>query len=548
MLFALLGVLALVCYLSYSSLTTETREVPDFGGTYTEGLVGQPTFINPILAPTLDSPSQDLIALVFAGLTRFDEHGAVRPDLAERWQIGPDGRTYTFALRHDVTWHDGQPFTANDVIFTITALQDPDFKGNADLAAVWRDVALRKVDDFTVQFTRKEVFAPFLDYTTMGILPQHLLGKVPAASLPDHRFNVEPVGTGPFQIEEVRPDHVSLSAYRGYYGTRPFLQRVEFRFYPNAAAALSGLRRREVLGVSQVDPAEVEQLAADPDVRLYHAVRSSYTSLLFNLRDPLFADVRVRHALALAVDRKAIVARWLHGQGVVANVPTPPASWAYNSTAGVYDVDPARAAQLLDEAGWKLGAGGVRAKDGRPLHFTITTNDTPLHAAIANDLAAQLGAIGVKVDILAPGFAGFVRDFLAPHRFQAALFNWDLPGGDPDWYASWHSSQSGGAGANFGFFANDKADALLEQARQTVDQSKRAELYRQFQQIFADEMPAVMLYYPLYNYALSKEVGGVQLHALTGPGDRFDGITGWFIKRKLEIRRRPLDLPRWWNW
>ena len=545
----LLGIALLGSLLGYLAFTRVTVAVPYVGGTYTEGLAGNPQYINPILCQ-YNQVDRDLCSLVFNGLTKLNERGEVVPDLAERWEISDDCLVYTFHLRRDVRWHDEVPFSSDDVVFTIEAIQDPHYQGVHYLAELWRSVEIVKVDSHTVEFTLGEPFAPFLDYTTLGILPVHLLAQVPAESLPSDPFNGHPIGTGLFQVEEINAEHALLQANPDFYGPKPYLNKIEFRFYRSHESVLSAYERGEVQGIGRALPEDLAQVEANAGLRLFSARLTGYTLIFLNLKDlelPYFQEKLVRQALLYAIDRQKIVDRVLKGQGLVAHSPILPETWAYDNDVVRYEYDLERAKDLLTEAGWRtpihLSAmigdtseeddEGVREKAGVRLAFTLLTDDDPLHAELAEEIALQWEALGVKATPRTIS-SGLVGEFLHPRKFEALLIDLELHG-DPDPYPLWHSTQANDEGQNYAGFVDYEVDKLLEEARCTTDSGRRAELYHRFQEIFADEVPSLLLYYPIYTYAVDEEVRGVQLGPLGDPSDRFRNVTEWYILTKRVI-------------
>jgi len=516
-----------------STLTRSEPYIAARGGQYTEGIAGPPQLINPILAS--DDAATSIAALVFSGLTRTGESGEILPDLAERWEISPDGKTYTFYLRRTVKWHDGAPFTAADVVFTINAIKDADYQG--PLQQLWRTVTVEQVDDYTVRFAlERDPFAPFLEYTTVGILPAHLLSDIPARQLPFESFNRAPIGTGPYRVRDVSPEAVTLEAFSGYYGPKPFIERLRFRFYPSPQAVLAALDRGEVEGAYYVAPNEVEPLRRSGRVAIYSAQMASYTLIFLNLSRPIFQEKAVRQALAYAIDRQKLINEFRQGQAIKADSPILPTSWAYHAGIKRYDYNPELARQLLDKARWLPGADGIREKDGKRLAFVLLTNESETRERVrmAEEIARQLREIGVQVEVQAAGAGGLVQEFLLTRRFDAALYSWDLNGYDPDPYPLWHSSQATGTGLNLSGFSNRRADEILEAARRTLDQAQRRQLYIEFQDIFAEEVPSILLYYPVYNYAVSTKVKGIRLGLMLDVADRFRDIDRWYI-----LTRRP---------
>ena len=553
----LLGIVLLGALLAYLTFTSATVIVPGAGGTYVEGLAGDPQYINPILCQH-NQVDRDLCSLIFNGLTKLNEGGEIIPDLAERWEISDDFLSYTFHLRRDVLWHDEVPFNADDVVFTVQAMQDPGYRGAPYLAELWRSVEVVKVDSHTVKLTLEQPFAPFLHYTAVGILPAHLLAEVPAESLPNNPFNLHPIGTGLFRVEEVNAEHALLQANPLFYGPKPYLNRIEFRLYPNHEGALRAYERGEVQGISRVLPEDLpEAVEANSGLQLFSAQLTGYTLILLNLQDPelpFFQEKLVRQALFYAIDRQELVDRVLKGQGLVASSPVLPETWAYDNGVVGYEYNPQRAEDSLNEAGWRVpslsamvgdtnssnnnsseeGNESAREKEGVRLAFTLLTDDDPLHVELAREIARQWEAIGVKATPRAIG-SGLVREYLIPRKFEALLIDLELDG-DPDPYPLWHSTQANAEGQNYAGFISYEVDKLLEEARCTTDSGKRAELYCCFQEIFADEVPSLLLYYPIYTYAVDEKVKGVQLGPMGDPSDRFRNVTEWYIVTKRVVK------------
>lgn len=531
---ALTGVALVAVVLASFARTAVVAEVPDYGGAYVEGLPGFPQALNPVLAN--DDASRSVNALLFNGLTKIDENGQSVPDLAQSWEVSPDGKQYTFVLRSNARWHDGMPVTADDAVFTYTLLQDPSYQG--PLGVVWREVTVEKADERTVKLSlQKDSFAPFLEYTSLGLLPAHLLEGISARDLMSHRFNVQPVGTGPFRMKEVKPDQIVLESAATYFGPKPYLNRVVFRVYPNQKTILTALERDEVEGVPQLDPADIGRITRDKKLSLYDAPQASLTLLFFNTNSPILSDRTVRQAAAHAVDRQKLIEVGRQGRARRADSPILPASWAYNADLKRYDFDPAKARALLDQAGWKLETpeSTVRTKDGKRLRLVLLTNDRRERVRLAEEIQQQLTAVGFEVEVQATGAGGLIQDFLLPRRYEMALYSWDFNGFDPDPYALWHSSQRAPQGLNVTGFNHRRSDELLEKARQVTDQAERTKLYQEFQTVFTDELPGLPLYYPTYDFAISSKIKGVKTGVIASPADRFRNIVEWYAKTRREV-------------
>jgi peptide/nickel transport system substrate-binding protein len=528
---------------------------PVRGGVYTEALIGAPRRFNPLL--DYNNPvDRDIDRLIFAGLTRFDSVGRPQPDLAN-WIVSEDELTYTFVLRVDARWHDGRPVTSADVAYTLGLLQDPAYTGPAGLGQLWQAINVAVVNDQTLEFTLPEPFAPFLDYTTFGILPAHLLGEVTAADLPEASFNHAPVGAGPFKFEALtgesgRVTGVRLSAFADYHGPAPLLNDVQFRFYPDVASALEAYQAGEVLGLSRIDAEHLPTALQLPQLGIYTSLLPEYSLIYLNLQSEevsFFQDKKVRQALLRGLNRAAMIDQLLNGQAVVADSPVLPGSWAHNPELPEIAYDPEAAAQLLDSAGWVIPDGTspgtpgyVRRKGDLELRFILTTPDDPAHVAIAEAAAATWAQLGVVAEVRAVAPVAIREQYLTPRprAFQALLVDVNLAGSpDPDPYPLWHETQVE-SGQNYGGFADRITSELLEQARITTDLATRARLYYSFQSRFVDQTPALLLFYPVYSFGVDASVNGVQAGPLIEASDRLNTLGQWsVVTRRVIVEQSP---------
>jgi peptide/nickel transport system substrate-binding protein len=543
-LIALSGIILVGVFLFSIALSRTTVLVPDEGGIYTEGLAGAPQYVNPLLAH-YNPVDQDLAALIFSGLTRTDDQGELRPDLASRWTISPDGLVYLFHLRQDVRWSDGEPFDADDVLFTIGLMQDPEFPGVPYLADLWRSVKVEKLDDYTVRFRLEQPLPTFADYTAIGILPEHVLGDVSARDLLTQPFNTEPVGTGPFLLKDISAEHALVVPNPRYVPPagrgdarreQPYLAGIQFRFYPTYERLITAYQSGDIQGISYVPPYLFPEAATLDSLNLYNARLSAYQIVYLNLKDPegspFFQDAGVRRALLLALDRQALIDEALNGQGIVANGPIRPWSWAYDPKQPKTEYDPEQAESLLTESNWIDADGdGTRDKDGRPLQFTLLTGDDPIFTGLGQAMAEQWAKHGISVQVEPMG-AG-LSERIRTRDFQAVLVEL-LLAGDPDPYPLWHQTQIEG-GQNYGGWDNRQASEALEQARYLSDQGQRKPYYDKFQNIFVEETPALIIAYPTYTYAIDKSVRNVQIGPMVSPSDRFRSFPDWYTNTRRVI-------------
>jgi peptide/nickel transport system substrate-binding protein len=536
-LLILLGVALVGILLSYLAVNYTTVVRPGHGGTYVEGVAGSPHYLNPLLSG-YNQVDSEICALVFSGLTRLNESGEVEVDLARKWQVSLDGLSYTFYLRSNAYWHDGNPVTSDDVIFTLNLIRDPDFPGPADVgAAIWQSATIEKIDRHTVRFTLAEPFAPFLDYTTFGLLPAHLLRGTRAADLARAESNLAPVGTGPFQVEEIEIAEGAVSAmvlksFPRYYGSQPFLGRVQFRFFPSHQTLIDAYEQGQVDGVARVLPADLARATILSDLDLFSAPIAEYGLVLLNLDRPnlpFFREKEVRQAMLYAVDRQQVIDEILQGQALVAHSPLIPGTWAYNDDVRRYDHDPEAAEDLLNEANWRIRrtiGDGVRRKGEQALAFTLLTSSEPERVGAAQMLAEQWAAVGITATVSAISPAE-VRASLEARDFDAILIHVALPG-DPDPYPFWHQTQIDN-GQNYAGLDHRRISELIEQTRVIVDRERRQQLYHEFQETFAEDVPALLLYVPIYTYGVDGHINAVQIAPMTQSADRFRTIADWWI-------------------
>jgi peptide/nickel transport system substrate-binding protein len=547
-LIAAAGVI-LVLLLILALRGTNTPILPDapetHGGEYTEALIGGMQRLNPVL-DVRNPPDRDVGRLVFSGLLRFDSTGVPVPDLAEGWVI-ENGTAYYFRIRKDAFWHDGEPVTAQDVVYTFGLIQDNNYPGRKDLAELWRSVKVEALSAKEVRFTLSEPYAPFLDYLTTGLLPSHILVGVGVKELDSLPFNLKPIGSGPFMVETVIVEGekilgVTLRPFEKYYGTKPGMEKVDLLYYPTRAAAFEALQSGEVMGLGGLTAGELQTALTGSTWNIYTARLPQAAVVLLNLQN---ADVEflgqrdVRRALLLAIDRQQIIDSVLAGQAVQAAGPILPGTWAEDPDLLPLAYNPDEAARLLDAAGWTIPAGAtpgteayIRSNEEAALQFTLVYAEDPRQEAIAAALQAQWAKVGVRVLLKAANMRSLLDDNLAPRTYQAALVDLDLaPYPDPDPYPFWHQTQSPD-GQNYSQLDDRAISELLESARTEMDREERARLYRTFQYRFVYQLPALFLWHPVYNYAVDARIAGVTFGPLFDPSDRLASICDWYVEKK----------------
>ncbi|MBT3190339.1 MAG: peptide ABC transporter substrate-binding protein [Anaerolineae bacterium] len=523
---------------------------PTSGGVYTEALIGSMSRFNPLLDRN-NAADRDVNRLLFSGLIRFDSRGMPLPDLAEAWGTSQDGTIYNFSIRPNAVWHDGTGVTTDDVIFTIDLIKNDISFYPADVKSLWDEVEIKRLDEKTMQFRLPEPFVPFLDYLTFGVLPQHLLGAIPADQIANADFNLNPIGSGPYQfdhllVEDGQITGVVLTAFDKYHGQQPYIPQMVFRYYPSSASALDAYRQGEVLGISQITSNVLDDALLEEKLSLYTSRRPELSLIFFNLDNgevPFFQDFPIRQALLMGLNRQRMINDLLRGQAIPADGPILPSSWAYYDGIEHLDYDSDAAISALKKEGYVIPAEGgeVRAKEGQFLAFTLLHPDDALHTALAEYVQRDWAKLGVRVTLLALPYEQLIHENLDTRQYQAALVDLNLSyTPDPDPYPFWHQAEATG-GQNYAQWDSRAASEYLERARITANLNERARLYRNFQVIFAQELPALPLYFPTYTFAVDAQVNGVQAAPLYDTSDRLNSISNWHLltRRALEATATP---------
>jgi peptide/nickel transport system substrate-binding protein len=468
--------------------------------TFVQALLGDASYLNPVLAS--DSASGAVNALVFNGLIKYDRDLNIVGDLAESWRVSDDGKTIVFRLKKNALWHDGAPFTSGDVKFTHEKLTDPRTK--TPYASDYLLVeSLQTPDAHTVVIRYKKPFAPALESWGMGIIPKHIFD---GRDINTHPANRSPVGTGAFKFLSWKSDErIVLEAFDQCFEGSPGIGRVIFNIVPDQSVQFLELRNDSVDYMS-LTPDQYN--AYDVFFRRHDKFRYpafQYTYMGFNLERPPFDDIRVRRAMAHAIDKSQIIDGVLLGMGRAATGPFPPQSWSYNPDVKDFEYNPGKAKDLLREAGWTDSDGdgvldrGV-SKNGRNrrqnLEFTILTNQgNKIRSMTAEIIQAQLAATGIKADIRIVEWSAFIHQFINKKNFDAVILGWSLSR-DPDQYSIWHSAETGEGKYNFVSYKNPRTDRLLERGRSVFDKNERRRIYRKIHEIIHADAAYIFLYYP----------------------------------------------------
>lgn len=525
--------------------------VPAHGGEYVEGTVGTPHFVNPVLVSANDA-DLDIIKLVFSGLMKTDVDGELVPDLAESYEISEDGMTYAFRLRGDVQWHDGTIFLARDVVFTIEAIKNEAW--NSPLHKRFKNALVETPDDSTVVFTLSEPFAPFLSMLTIGIIPEHLWQDIRPENASRAELNVKPMGTGPYMFKNFTMDKkgairsYTLVANEKYYSQKPYISSITLRYYQDFAEAAEAYMARKTDSLSFLPLEFREDVEEMQTSNIYTMRLPQYTAIFFNQgKNEFLGSKSIRQALAFAVDRARILRETLGDNGAPVYGPIPPGFTGFHPEIKKYSIDQDAADALLTEAGWDIAApDNIRTKDlpdpenkdeeiATPLAVTLTTVDTQENMAVAQIVKQNWESIGIKTELEIVPSSKIQQEKIRTHEYEALLYG-EILGQDPDPFPFWHSSQAHESGLNLAAFNNRRVDELLEGARSTTDPDERARMYVEFQDLLAEDVPAIFLYSPTYTYAVSGKVKGIETKTIYSPADRFSDISFWYIDIKRVFR------------
>ncbi len=528
---------------------------PADGGKYTEGIVGTPKWINPLYAASSDA-DQDMVTLVYSRLFEEDARKGLTPDIAESYTISEDKKTYTIKMRQGVFFHrmsddsGEQQLTADDVIFTVGLIQDPLYA--SPLRSNFAEVTVQRVDDFTVSFTLKEPFAPFLNNLTFGILPEFLWIDVLPENARLVELNLKPIGSGPYAFKELKKDpsgfikSVTLVPNAQYYGAKPHIEELTLKFYPDIDTAVIALQDKNIEGLSFISAshrAAIEEQRSDVEFHTFSLPQ--YTAIFFNQTNSLLKNAEVREALALAINKEEILNQALNNEGQIIHAPILPGSIGYNPEVRKYNYDTTLASNFLNDKGWVFPAVAegseppaqpVRQKDGVELALSLSTLDQEEYVSSVELIKKYWEAIGVRVELKIYSAKDIQKKVIAPRQYEALLFG-EIVGADPDPYPFWHSSQNRDPGLNLAVFFNKQVDQLLEEARQTDNAEQRQLKYLHFQNILADELPAIFLYNPTYTYPVHNKVKGIDGGSINILSDRFSTIGDWYI-----------ETSRQWKW
>jgi peptide/nickel transport system substrate-binding protein len=513
-------------------------EVPILGGTLTEGVVGNPRFINPVLA--ISEADKNLTALLYSGPVRITSSGAIENDLAESVTLSDDRLTYTIRLNPSARFHDGKSVTADDIIFTIQKIVDPAIK--SPKRGNWDGVVLEKIDERTVSVTLKQAYTPFIYNLATGILPKHIWKNVSDDEFSFSQFNTLPIGSGPYQVERVErnpggiPNYYKLIPFEKISGRPPFIKNLIFRFYPSETLLIEAYNGKSIESFSGLSAEKMRELETSGSHVITSPLPRVFAVFFNQNRSKVLLNKEVRQALDLASPKEEIVEKVLGGYGTAIDYPLPAGiyPWASGRKVEPFAERLKTAQALLLKAGWQTNAqtGLLEKKNGSvimPLSFSLSTGDAPELQQVAKELVDAWQKLGAKVDIVVSETGDLNQKVIRPRNFDALLFG-EVVGRDTDLYPFWHSSQRTDPGLNIALYANTRTDKFLAEARSATSSESVEKNYRAFVEEIKADLPAVFLYTPSFLYVVPEKMKDVNLESLVVSQDRFLGVRDWYIE------------------
>lgn len=523
---------ALFCLFSLNRAFLVNVSVP--GGELIEGSIGSPRFINPVLAIT--RADHDLVALTYSGLLRLDPDGKLTNDLAESVTVSDDGRVYNIIMRQDRSWHDGVPVTAEDVAYTIGLIQDPDLK--SPLRGNWSGVTVELIGRHEINFVLENPYSPFMENLTVGIMPKHIWSGLSDEELPFSQHNIEPIGSGAYEVSEVKRNPAGLvSEYNlkvsPNYPEDANIEKITIRFYQNEEAILMALKEREINATAALSERWLDSLDHE-DFNFISEPLPRVFSVFYNQnKNPALREKAVREALNMVIDREALVKEAVAGYGRATTSPLPPGWIDFEPAVLTYESEEERQSagrQILESAGWRKNDRGVFTKtvDGSetPLSITIRSANGQLFETVSGHLARAWQQLGVDVSIELYEQSDLVQTVIRPRDYQALLFGADI-GRSLDFYPFWHSSGREDPGLNVSLYANITVDKLVTDMRTATSSQERDRQIGQFVQELSREYPATFLFTPSFEYVVAKNIKTTAMKRIQRTSERFSNVMLW---------------------
>jgi len=515
--------LASLVTIPFAAFNHFTQAAPDYGGSFTEGTVGEPRYANPLLSRTNDA-DRDLVTLIYSGLMKYNEEGKLVPDLAKSYEVSSDGLNYTVFLKENAHWHDGVNVTADDVIFTIQTAQNQDYGSPERLN--WQGVEVEKTGTHVIIFKLKSKYAQFLNNLTLKILPKHLWQDVKPINFAFSELNLKPIGSGSYKFVKLRKDKngrvvsYELSANKNFYDGRPFIDKIKLLFFSSEDELIENYNKNDLDSMGFVSSKNLKKVKFKQRLNIKQLKIPRYFAVFFNQnQSKALSDKNVRMALNHGTDKNALINKLLEGTGVPSNAPLSEELFETKEGLNKYPYDASKAKELLG--------------DKKPV-LKLATSSWPELTEAANLLKKQWAQLGVEVNIevmQTPELQQVIKD----RSYEMLLFG-EILTPDPDPFSLWHSTQKRDPGQNLSLYDNKAADTFLEEARVILNPVERMKKYESFQKTLVEDAPAVFLYNPYYLYPQTKQIKGSDTKIISMPSDRFANINKWYMETKRVLK------------
>ncbi|MEK9180234.1 MAG: ABC transporter substrate-binding protein [Patescibacteria group bacterium] len=509
-----------------------TEAVPASGGDYTEGLIGQPSLVNPVLASS--EVDKALVRLVFANAY----------DIAEKIEPSPDGRIWKIRLKENLTWQDGEKMTSDDIVFTVQKIQDP--QSSSPLANAWQGIAAQRLSEIELQLSLVNPYAFFPEILGgLYIVPKHIFEEIPPANWRLSDYNVKPIGSGPYKFlsfEKRSTGFIAtyrLTAWEENFSDMALIQDLNFRFFTNTSDLVQSFNSGQIDALSGISPDTLQAIERSYETVSFR-LPNYYAVFLNQSKNIALKEKVVRNALETLINRDWIVGNALAGYGEVARGPIPQEATYFdaklenNSTSSLESVS-----AELDAAGWKMNDKGFREKTIQktkiPLEFTLKLPNIDFLVKTADILKAEWEKAGIKINLEVVDSGDAISEAIKGRDYEALLFG-NVLNRSLDLFSFWHSSERFHPGLNVALYNNKKADALIESIRQNIDEASRREEFLALQKIIADDLPAIFLYSPYYIYVSNKNVRGLEAMLISEPAERFTGAEKWYLRTARVLR------------
>jgi len=512
-------------------INKNTVPVPVESKTYTEGIVGQPKFINPIISNT--DTDRDLSQIVYSDLT----------ELIDRYNVDPEGKTWNIFLKSDLLWSDGKPLTSNDVIFTIGTIQDPET--HSPLFTTWQGIIANRISELEIEFTLRNQYVFFMDnLKDLKIVPMHIFGSIPSSNLKLSNYNLEPVGSGPYKYANynLRSDGF-ITQYNfiinpNYAGKKAFVQELSIKFFQGAEELTDSFNSRKIDGFGNLSPKNIEKIKITNKLTELKMPRYYAIFINQNMNEAL-KEKAVRKALAMATDKNKMVNEVFNGRAEIVNRPITSTIEGYKNL-GSENFSLEGAAEILEKEGWKINQEtGVRekksGKNTLKLELQLIVPQIQFLTDTADLIKTDWGKIGIKLDLIKLNPSDINEDVIKNRNYQMLLFG-NILKNNPDIFSFWHSSEKFYPGLNLSMFQNKKADESIEAIRKEMDVEKRIGKIGDLQDIIKDESPAIFLFSPYYLYASIKDLNGLDEKLLITPSDRFKNVNEWYLETSRVLK------------